>query len=73
VLHPDGAARWSDPWSSPVNLGEVVNSTVLDFRPAISFDGTALYFHSARSGGFGEYDVYVTTRTRIRGRHGNAR
>jgi hypothetical protein len=63
----------SDPWSSPVNLGEVVNSTVLDFRPAISFDGTALYFHSARSGGFGEYDVYVTTRTRIRGRHGNAR
>jgi hypothetical protein len=54
-----------DPWSAPVNLGPVVNSAYLDFRPAISFDGTALYFHSARPGGIGEYDLYVTTRTRI--------
>jgi len=59
------ATTW-EPWSTPVNLGPVVNSTVLDFRPAISFDGTVLYFHSARPGGFGEFDLYVTTRTRIK-------
>jgi hypothetical protein len=58
----------SDPWSTPVNLGAVVNSSVLDFRPAISFDGTALYFHSERSGGYGGYDLYVTTRSKITGR-----
>jgi hypothetical protein len=56
----------SDPWSAPVWLGAVVNSNVLDFRPAISFDGTALYFHSERPGGFGSYDIYVTTRTKVR-------
>jgi Tol biopolymer transport system component len=60
----------SDPWSNPVNLGAVVNSAYLDFRPAISFDGTALYFHSARLGGIGggimEYDLYVTTRTKLK-------
>jgi len=58
----------SDPWSEPTNLGAMVNSTALDFRPAISFDGTALYFHSARLGGFGDYDLYVATRTREKGR-----
>jgi Tol biopolymer transport system component len=62
----------SDPWSEPTNLGAVVNSTDLDFRPAISFDGRALYFHSARPGGFGayptDYDLYVATRTREKGR-----
>jgi Tol biopolymer transport system component len=55
-----------DLWSAPVNLGSVVNSTVLDFRPALSFDGTALYFHSERPGGFGGYDLYVTTRTKLK-------
>jgi len=54
----------SDPWSTPVNLGAVVNSTVLDFRPALSFDGTELYFHSARSGGYGGFDIYRSTRTK---------
>jgi len=62
----------SEPWSTPANLGTTVNSTFLDFRAAISFDGTALYFHSARPGGIGggitEYDLYVTTRTKITGR-----
>ncbi len=63
----------SDPWSTPANLGAVVNSAVvigttgLDFRPALSFDGTALYFHSDRPGGFGGFDLYVTTRTKLKG------
>jgi len=29
-------------WSTPVNLGPVVNSTAVDFGPAISTDGLSL-------------------------------
>ena len=57
-------ATTSDPWSSPVNLGSVINSAVIDARPAISFDGTELYFQSPRQGNF---DVYVSTRTKLKG------
>src|SRR5438309_4022974 len=57
-----------DPWSTPVNLGAGVNTTALDGGPALSFDGTTLYFHSNRPGGVGGTDLYVTTRTRLRGR-----
>src|SRR2546426_267533 len=56
-----------DPWSTPVNLGAVVNTTAFDGGPALSFDGTTLYFHSNRPGGFGGNDLYVTTRTLLRG------
>jgi hypothetical protein len=54
-----------DPWSTPVNLGATVNSTAFDGAPALSFDGTTLYFFSERPGGFGKRDLYVTTRQRI--------
>ena len=57
-----------DPWSTPVNLGAVVNTTAFDGGPALSFDGTTLYFHSNRPGGTGGNDLYVTTRPRLRGR-----
>ena len=56
-----------DPWSTPVNLGAVVNTTAFDGGPALSFDGTTLYFHSNRPGGVGGNDLYVTTRTRLHG------
>jgi WD40-like Beta Propeller Repeat len=64
-----------DPWSPPVPLGPVVNSPSFDGGPALSFDGTELYFHSDRPGGFGGYDLYVTRRARLRGPDmaGNAR
>ncbi len=64
-LYVSTRASTADPWSPPVNLGVVVNSSVLDFRPALSFDGTELYFHSARSGGYGGFDVYRSTRTKL--------
>src|SRR3989454_139580 len=60
-------ATTADPWSNPVNLGPTVNSTAFDGAPALSFDGTTLYFFSARPGGFGANDLYVTTRTRLGG------
>ena len=55
-----------DLWSTPVNLGAVVNSAAFDGGPALSFDGATLYFHSNRPGGSGGNDLYVTTRTRLR-------
>jgi hypothetical protein len=59
-------ATTEDPWSPPVNLGSIVNTSSGEFRPSLSFDGTALYFHSNRPG-FGSVDIYVTTRQKSRG------
>lgn len=56
----------SDPWSPPVNLGAGVNTTSVDARPALAFDGTELYFQSNRPDGCGALDLYVTTRTKQR-------
>jgi len=55
-----------DRWSTPVNLGTTVNTAAFDGGPALSFDGTTLYFHSDRQGPPGNYDIWVTTRTRVR-------
>jgi hypothetical protein len=51
-----------DSWSTPANLGPVVNSTVSDQNPYIGADRRTLYFASNRVGGFGAVDLYVTTR-----------
>jgi hypothetical protein len=53
-----------DPWSSPVNLGPLVNSVVGDGDPDIASDRETLYFSSARGGGIGGNDLWVTTRTK---------
>ena len=68
-------ATTSNPWSTPVNVGPVVNSTLFDARPALSFDGTTLYFQSTRPGAVGcsspngpcVFDLWVTTRSRLKG------
>jgi hypothetical protein len=60
-------ATTSDPWSTPVNLGPTVNTTFFDGAAALSFDGTTLYFFSNRPGGSGGNDIWMTTRTKLRG------
>lgn len=55
------AQKYSD-WSEPINLGPTVNSELNDFSPAMSKDGLSLYFTSARTGGFGGDDIYVSQR-----------
>jgi len=50
-------------------LGAPVNSSANEGGPALSFDGTTLYFYSTRAGGSGSNDLYVTSRTKLRGDH----
>jgi len=55
-----------EPWSTPVNLGPTVNSPdYVTGAPALSWDGTTLYFYSDRPGGFGGRDLYVSTRRKL--------
>ncbi len=49
-------------WSAPKNMGITVNSKYWDAQPALSADGKTLYFASAREGGLGKSDIWVTTR-----------
>jgi WD40-like Beta Propeller Repeat len=49
------------PWSTPTNLGSVVNTTSAESRPSLSRDGNQLLFGRA-PGPEGMSDVYVTTR-----------
>jgi hypothetical protein len=51
-------------WSTPVSLGATVNSTSADQHPYIAADRQTLFFASNRPGGFGGFDLYVTTRTK---------
>ena len=51
-----------DDWGNPVSLGPIVNSSADDCFACISADGLELYFSSPRSGGYGNYDLWVTMR-----------
>lgn len=51
-------------WSEPVHLGPLVNARFVsdEFGATISKDGLSLYFTSARPGGFGGTDIWVSQR-----------
>jgi outer membrane protein OmpA-like peptidoglycan-associated protein len=49
-------------WSTPKNLGPVVNSPYWDHNPTISSDGRTLIFASNRPGGYGNSDLWMTTK-----------
>lgn len=51
-------ASASEPWSVPVNLGSIVNSTSYDGAVCFSADKAILYLGSSRSGGYGDYDLW---------------
>jgi len=66
-------ASASDSWSTPMNLGPMVNSGASETRPSLSWDGTTLYVGSNRPGseaknGIPSGDIYVSTRMRGPGR-----
>lgn len=54
-----------DDWGAPVNLGPIINTQFVDTQPRISTDGLALFFASDRPGGYGSWDLYVTTRLTV--------
>ena len=55
------------PWSTPVNLGAPVDTSFTDIHPYVSPDGATLYFSSNRTGTLGGLDLYVTTRSKVKG------
>lgn len=65
---PDGYGScdlyWSrktgDEWSTPENMGPIVNSSAWDSQPSFSSDGKTLYFASKREGGKGSSDIWKT-------------
>jgi len=69
---PDGYGNWDiwvarrptidDDWGEPENLGPKVNGSQTDACPSMSFDGLELYFNSTRPGGYGDWDIWMTTR-----------
>ena len=59
-------------FGTPTNLGPTVNSSAQMFAPSISVDGLELYFTSNRPGGYGGYDIWVTTRETTDEDWGNA-
>lgn len=58
-------ATTSDRWSTSTDLGPTVNSTAANGAPALSYDGTTLYFYSTCPGGSGKNDLWMTTRTKL--------
>ena len=53
--------RAADPFSAPLNIGTVVNTTAAESRPSFSHDGNQLLFGRA-PGPEGSSDIYVTNR-----------
>ena len=56
----------ADPWSSPTNMGPLINSVANDARPTLSRDGLTMYFGSNRAGGDGMSDIYLTSRDKLK-------
>jgi hypothetical protein len=66
---PGGAGRsdlWmtrrdaSGEWSTPVNLGPVVNTEHDELSPFVTLDGGTLFFSSNGRGGAGEHDIFMS-------------
>lgn len=47
-------------WGKRMNMGKEINSTQWDATPAISADGKSIIFSSARDGGYGGKDLYIS-------------
>jgi Tol biopolymer transport system component len=57
----------ADDWSTPTNLGPLINSTAMEARATLSRDGFTMFFGSNRGGGDGLSDIFITTRKKLTG------
>ena len=62
-------ASTADPWSTPANLGPLVNSGSNELGGGLSFSRTSLFFHSNRPLGEGGVDLYEITRDKLTGQN----
>lgn len=58
VCLKEGDKKWSD----PINLGPVINSIGEDTSPFLAADGMTLYFASDGRPGYGNQDIFMSTR-----------
>ena len=56
-------ASLADPWSTPVNLGNDINTAAQETRPSLSWSATQLLF-GRNPGPEGNNDIFVSVRTR---------
>ena len=49
-------------WTVPRNIGPPVSTKYSEKQPALSSDGRTLYYSSNRPGGYGDYDLWMSTR-----------
>lgn len=59
-----------DDWSTPTNLGPIINTAANEARPTLSRDGSILYFGSNRAGSEGTpplSDIYMSSREKLTG------
>lgn len=54
------AFKNGDQWSPPRNIGSEINTGNSEKQPSVSSDGRTLYFTSNRTGGYGEYDIWMS-------------
>jgi OOP family OmpA-OmpF porin len=54
--------RDDNTYSTPVNLGDVVNTSGDELSPYIAADGVTLYFSSKGHQGYGDADIFMTKR-----------
>src|SRR5713101_7348214 len=52
----------SAPWGEPQNLGSLINSAGQEYTPSFTPDDLCMFFPSARPGGLGRQDIWMTCR-----------
>lgn len=61
-------ASVDEPWGPAGHLDAPINSSAVESRASLSWDGTELLFGSTRPGGEGATDVYLSRRSKITGK-----
>ncbi len=55
-------AQSDSTWSTPLNLGDVINTSEIEASPYLALDNKTLYFSSEGHLGYGEEDIFVSRR-----------